>query len=93
MLQASLSDEKMKVVLNLKLPGVVENSTEKVIAALTIHAHRQLNVVMELQTFNNRFQHDGETFDNYWSEKIYPKPVIFVMYAMIPWFKTESQMG
>ena len=65
LLRACLSDDTMKVVLNLELPDADRNVPKKVIEALKGHSHGAINVVIERRNFNLRRQLDGETFDEF----------------------------
>ena len=65
LLRACLSDDTLKVVLNLELPATDQKNPKKVIEALKGHSHGKLNVVIERRNFNMRRQLDGETFDQF----------------------------
>ena len=67
-LRTCLSDETLKVVMNLNLPAAARDNTVEVIKALRVHAHGQLNVVMERRNFNLRNQQEGEAFDDFYTD-------------------------
>ena len=64
-LRSCFSDETLKIAMNLDLPDEHKNSPTEVIKALRVHAHGQINVVMERRNFNLRTQQPGEMFDDF----------------------------
>ena len=67
-LRSCLSDETLKVVLNLSLDEEKKNVTKEVIAALQEYANGQINTVIERRNFNQRTQKSGESFDDFFTD-------------------------
>ena len=64
-LRTCMSDDTLKVVLNLQLPDADKSKPTKVIQALRDHALGQLNIVIKRINFNLRAQNEGESFDDF----------------------------
>ena len=65
LLRRCLSDDTLKVMLNLKLSDADKDDTDKIIEALKVHSHGKVNVVIERRSFNLRVQSSTESFDDY----------------------------
>ena len=65
MLCVCISDDSMKVVLNLELPDADRNMPKKVIGELKGHSFGAINVNIGRGNFNLQHQLDGEAFDEF----------------------------
>ena len=63
--RACLSDDTLKIVLNLDLDDTKKDKHKDVLEALRLHAQGTANVVIERRKFNLRVQQEGGSFDNF----------------------------
>ena len=63
--RSCLSDSTLRILMNLDLPDADRNKPDKVIEALQVHVHGQLNIVMGRRTFYLHCQQLGESINAY----------------------------